>query len=137
MSTLPDKASALIRVALRDLEAVESDDRYTVQMSLWHDERKSGGCAVCFAGAVMAKSLGAVLGQHYDPRDFKGDEQKLTALNELRSGRVGVGLTDLGLDDNDEHLWAFDRSIADYKHSPADFKADMRALADDLEKAGL
>ena len=63
MKELPNKRSELIKVAIADLELVEKDKNYTLNMDQWHVpiiedfnlDFKS--CAVCLAVAVMAKSL--------------------------------------------------------------------------------
>ena len=36
MSELPSKPSQLIRVALADLAKAERDDRYKIDMGIWH-----------------------------------------------------------------------------------------------------
>lgn len=54
-SILPTKPSALLRLALEDLEAVEADKKYKVAMGKWHEP--NGACKVCLAGSVLAKTL--------------------------------------------------------------------------------
>lgn len=60
MTTLPDKLSDLLELALGDLEKVEAmPEVYEVDMSDWHlpqrDEfgGRCGRCTVCLAGAVI------------------------------------------------------------------------------------
>ena len=130
-TTLPDKPSALIRVALADLRKVERDKRYKVDMANWH-EPGVDVCYVCLAGAVMAKSI------RIDPKASctpKGTEHssKLYALNRLREGRVGWAFHNLGIRDDGNK---FDRYITVYSFDPEAFHADMNKLADDLEAAG-
>lgn len=139
-SKLPDKPSELIRVALKDLAVVEKDERYVVDMGSWHERRRSR-CAVCFAGAVMAGTLGASHSKSITPGDFDGvTAMKLAALDSIRTGWVRHGLDTMGVfigPPQDRSIYRFDRDITPYAISKNSFKADMRALADDLEKAGL
>lgn len=77
--TLPDKPSELIDLALRDLADVESDPNYCVEMEVqWHASLywyQSGRpkCAVCLAGAVMARSLHAPPNEIVTPAACEGD----------------------------------------------------------------
>lgn len=81
---LPKKLSDLIEVALADLDACESDERYEINMHVWHDV-KGDKCSVCLAGAVMAKTLGSVKSTW--PQKFPPDiEDDLELLDRLRMG---------------------------------------------------
>jgi hypothetical protein len=51
-TTLPDKPSALIRVALEDMRAMEEDTRYRINMGVW---RKA---LVGYVGQVTGVMLG-------------------------------------------------------------------------------
>lgn len=88
MGKLPNKLSELIRVALADLESVEGDPRYLVDMQRWHHpDFKKNTCQVCLAGSVMAKTLGATIDQFKTYGDyFQG--HKLIALDFVRSGHL-------------------------------------------------
>jgi len=138
LTKLPKKPSALVKLALSDLNRVERSKGYTVDMKRFH----SGGrtCRVCFAGAVMAKSLGLAKNETWLPGDFDREVRSaLWALDALRSGEVGEALEELEieghLNENDE--CDLDRKVTPYKVSPADFRADMRELVRDLEEVGL
>lgn len=130
---LPDKPSALIRVALRDLEACEKDPRYEIEMDYWH--QANGVCKVCLAGSVMAKSLGAPPDKSLGSYDFDEDG-KLVALDYFRLGWIKDGLYQMTGGPVPTSLRK-DRRIASYSDDPADFKRDMNALADELEAQGL
>lgn len=131
---LPDKLSELIRVALADLEKCEALSQYEIQMGEWHTyDSDRDVCLVCFAGAVMAQTLGRRYTFSCGPCLFDHDRGKLLALDALRSGNVSRALYELGLPIADH----FDRSPTHHAEDPEWFKADMRALADDLERAGL
>lgn len=133
-SPLPDKLSDLIEVALRDLELVENDKRYTVNMDWWH--RSGDTCLVCLAGSVMAKSLDVSPDRTRYPNDFDDKtEAKLGALNWARVGDVDYALHHLDVPSS-EHT-SFDRPVADYEGDPEQFKADMREIAAVLKEQDL
>ena len=133
---LPDKPSELIRVALKDLEAVEASDKYGVSMVLWHAQEKRGGpCFVCLAGAVMAARLGASPNEDLGPEDFPaGVSGKLQALDAFREGHVNVGFMMMGLSPPAD--WPH-REMSLYGEDAQAFKTDLRQLANDLEEVGL
>ena len=139
---LPDRPSELIDIALEDLEAVEKDPKYRVNMSAWHRPDPFSGdgmCVVCLAGAVMARRTAKGLPRDfsfkpsdYGPRNFV----RLHALNDLRTGDVEDALGALGLEKpRGMRSWY---SIPDYEvERPSKFKRAMRRLARRLEAAGL
>ena len=70
---LPEKLSDCIDVALKDLELVVGDPRYIVDFEKWHvpdSTQFNTQCTVCFAGSVMAKSLGIDPAKDMVPSDF-------------------------------------------------------------------
>ena len=94
---LPQSASELIRIAIRDLKKVERNKRYKIDMNEWHAPNLSEKgnlrfCEVCFAGSVMAETCGLKPKQ-----DFRGlwenrDWQPLfAALNSFRTGSIYGG----------------------------------------------
>lgn len=125
----------LIRLALEDLKKVEADPRYEVDMDDWH----SGGsvthpCAVCLAGAVMAKTMKLQYDKNLWPEDaaLNGTTWALQALDELRRGNVRGGYSVLDRPfpgDGPEEL-----KIFPYHISPERFCAEMEALADLIEQ---
>lgn len=130
---LPNKPSELIHLAMNDLEAVEKNPLYRVDMEVWH-EMFNTKCHVCLAGAVMACTLA------FDPKkpffdiDMETND-KLCVLNYLRAGLINSALNRLdinipcGINDYVE--------IVDYHKNPQQFKQDMYALAMYLELYGL
>lgn len=90
MKKLPKKMSALLRLAVRDAQACESDPRYELHMDTWHSAsvEDNGVCFVCMAGAVMAKTqdipIGKVVAHPTDSRFYY--------IDCMRSGKV-VGAT--------------------------------------------
>lgn len=136
--TLPRKPSKLITIALDDLIAVEKSEKYKVDMGEYHLP-ENGTCSVCFAGAVIAQSLGASSLEELVPSQFSGKiANKLYALNELRQGNVEDAVAELGYAEKKQQVAAkYDRRVPEYYNDPKQFKKDMRKLARDLAKAGL
>ncbi len=134
---LPRKMSALIRIALEDLTKVERSKVYEVQMGNWHLPLADGKCAVCFAGAVMAKTCNFKKSADVFPRrSSMGDNlDQFFALDSLRQGEIGLAASELHLGLN--IILPEDRSITPYSSDPKQFRADMRKLALDLEGMNL
>ena len=136
MSHLPDKPSELVRLALHDMEAAEKSPLYHVEVqNYWHTPNPSGedSCVVCYAGGVMAMTLGAERGECLGPDDFGEDNHgKLLALDSFRQGQVSSAFVEMGLGLAPIRY----HSVSPYWVSPADFKRDQRELAKVLEDAG-
>lgn len=132
---LPNKPSALIRVAMDDLNRVERLKGYTVDMDIWHNP-SHGKCNVCFAGAIMSQTLKADPEDSMDPGMYNKDiEGKLEALNGFRCGAVSYGLELLGLDESKG--FGLDREMPHYRFDRRGFKLAMRKLIRNLEAARL
>ena len=86
---LPNKKSELLTLALRDLEVVEKDNKYTVDMGDYYHQTMNS-CYVCLAGAVMANTLDAesiVIGirnRVYTNMFGEDNKNKLRWLNDVR-----------------------------------------------------
>lgn len=134
---LPDKMSALIRVALADLAKAERSKNYKINMSAWHNPEGENKCEVCLAGSVMAFSLGVQANYWMMPSDFNRPTfRKLNAIDALREGAVSEAATQLNLDEATyEKCRALNRRIPAYRNPK--FKPAMRKLVRDLEKVGL
>ena len=161
MPRLPDKPSELIRLALADLEKVERDPRYKINMGSWHNviESPSTGrpvCAVCLAGAVMAGALEESVHRSVRPWEYDRDtEHKLYALDMFRTGNVDSGFRCLmglytpgakalirgagqALQHSLRHMsgnggmW-----LVRYETDTTAFKRDLRGLADLMESKGV
>jgi len=134
--TLPDKLSDLILVALADLEKVERSTQHRVFMSSWHDPTLMG-CIVCFAGGVMAFSLGASPRDTVHPTDYDfHTQQKLYALNSLRVGMVEAAFDLMGIKFAKDDPIEMGESIEQYHMDPPLFKSQMRDLASRLASTG-
>lgn len=130
---LPSKPSALIRVALKDLEKAERSRAYSIDMLTWHDA-SGDRCTVCMAGAVMAYSLGVPRTCTIKPAETAFNSQ-LVGINLLRSGNVRAGLGSMGV--------RFPRAVPHYVDVPPysidkrGFKKSMRSMASMLARHGL
>ena len=134
MKTLPKMSPGdLIRLALSDLEKAEKSPHMDVDMNQWV-RSFAGGCAVCFAGGVMVGTLGCPTDESTSPGEVADDRTRryLRALDGFRLGHVSNGLYEMDLVGNTpitEYV-----SVAKYADDPDRFKADMRRMADDLDK---
>lgn len=154
MTRLPKKLSALIRVALADLAKVEKSKKYRVDMCRWHSPQAVfkehiafDRCAVCFAGAVMAKTLKCARTKHVSPEHFSPYvEQRLFALDSVRSGEVRCALRQIGVGDAKaasaeelilDQLEGWPGYDADDREQSKAFKRHMRRVADLLEEQAL
>lgn len=134
----PKKVSALIRLALGDLERAEGAPGYVVDMDQWHDSSwgEEEECAVCLAGSVMAFSLRAPKDEDLVPSNFDPVwNAALKALDALRKGDCRSAGIFLGFP---ERLLGLvrNRVIPQYALSAADFKEAMEAMAAEYEAAG-
>lgn len=143
--TLPNVPSQIIRLALADLEKVERDARYEVDMGIWHQATKEDPsdyfrrvprerCVVCLAGSVIAGSLGVAPDVDAHPEEFT-EEAKLMALDELRGGDIDPLLDACGLDVPAGAPGYFD--VPSYCAQPEEFKAALSRIADFLEARNL
>lgn len=89
--------SALIRLAVQDMSAVEKLPGYTIDMGTWHSyaAHTTKKCSVCFAGAVMAISCGmprCIYRLSPTIHDMPGIPElvinRISALNSVRQGQV-------------------------------------------------
>lgn len=135
---LPNKLSDLLEVALGDLEKVENDKRYVVDMDTWHTYQKSNTrnvCCVCLAGSVMAKSLGAsvnetIVGGQYN----ETIAAKLAVLDYCRKGdiRTAIMVINGSVPDFD-----FDRTVTPHHTNKDKFRNDLLRIIQDLRKHNL
>jgi hypothetical protein len=134
---LPRLPSALIRLALKDLERVSKRKNIKVDMDDWVVQKRKK-CSVCFAGAVMVGTLGVAPTGYKDPYDC-GDENlsQLKALNALRAGKCEDGFSYLlPMLAANAPFPVLDREVPPYTGKGTKFFKAMRQLADDFEKAG-
>lgn len=147
-SSLPDKPSELLRVALTDLQKGEEDPDFEVHMGVWLVQIRQlfpSRCRGCMAGAVMRYSLGIMPEASYESTPLtvdrvtaRGFSAKLLAINSFRIGRIHEALDNLGLEYECElrGLPSF-VTVTDYKHSHEQFKKEMRGIIAMLESHNL
>lgn len=136
---LPNKLSALIRIALHDLTLVENNRSFKIDMKhyLWVDENEI--CNVCFAGAVMVKTLHVEATPYEDPgynfgKLSAGNQAKMDALDCARTGEVDMAIS--LTTKNSRHVRWPEEKIVEYDEDPDLFKSQMADLADRLEAHG-
>ena len=126
------KLSQWVRLALADIKKVENDDRYIVDMSSYH--LPNSKCRVCFAGAVMAKTLKGGIEQLLEPVDFT-ERDFLVALDWIRIGYIRSALT--VIDKQDQYSVQDYIDVVSYCENPRQWRKDMFKIVRMLEKAGL
>lgn len=145
MKRLPNKLSELMKVALTDLELVESDPSYIIIMDQWHKSQRDSfinKCEVCAAGAVIAKTLKGDMLQTLLPDDFDDNDigEKLRAINSLRVGEFGSAFFELGLNPpNFPTFYGDDECDLDdlSQYSREEWKEHMCAIIGILQSEGL
>jgi len=150
MQPLPDKPSDLIRLALKDEDKANRSPKYRVHMNIWHEVYtydRQQLCHVCFAGAVMAFTLGAKWADDLEPEDFiNGNHDKLNALDAFRTGDIyeGVGIMQLigkvrkaNIFDEEEFHPHFYFPIADYEDNRRKWRKSMFGIANIFAGGGL
>jgi len=142
-NVLPDKPSALIRLALADLRKVEAQpENYQVEMSVWHAPvgTRKIMCCVCLAGSVMAMTFNADYKELVEPFDYGEDaKNKFLALDAFRCGAIYKGLELLDINSGKVKIGEF-RAVPPYGFLPSHrekFHKAMNKLANDFEKVGL
>ena len=142
---LPNKPSELMRLAVKDLMAIETDPAYTINMSYWHyplriesGEGTITRCAVCMAGAVLANTLHkpATTEQYPDiyPREVK---DALQAIDAFRAGSIHEGCSYLRLPYESYDFLPWEIPIANYDSRVLSFYDDMDGLIELFESVGL
>lgn len=162
-NNLPNKPSELLMVALSDLEAIEKNPTYSIDLTILHsplNHRWLNGdtrCAVCLAGAVMAQTLkvkpdiNVPLNRRFLSKDTY---QKLKAIDYFRQGQISEGLDSLGynIDKYPNFVFSIDSDdfeseygVAgvpysverDYRKNKEDFKNYIQGLIGILQSEGL
>ena len=152
--------STKIRMAIKDLEAVERSAKYEVDMDTWHTAARhdtDGRCRVCLAGSVMANRHDIMPSQTYvgpfeadGPDEYSAPDEwdsLFGALDELRSGYVTEFLSIEGtMPDNVIEKFAAQHGPEDpyeifpghvaYEDDGAGFKRWAIDIAQKLETAG-
>lgn len=134
MKRLPNKPSQLLRLAMNDLEIIEKDPRYEIDMAEYHYRADGFTCLVCMAGAVMANTMKLDYTKYAHPISFPDEtRQKLFAINSLRCGDVVEALVILGL----KMKYGLCFKATDYHKDKEAFKFEMEFLIIALQEEGL
>jgi hypothetical protein len=137
---LPEKMSDLIDIAINDLEAVEQDPKYEIDMGRWHaPEHSAYKCSVCFAGSVMAKTFNSDRGTLLSPDNFtKWNASRLKALDEIRQYDFVDAFDKMyPFEEIPEFMDIFDDWGREYyDDNPEEFKNDMRKAAEIMRENG-
>ena len=136
---LPDKPSDLLQLALDDLQKTENDDRYVINMDVWHDPGPPDNkCRVCLAGSVMAQTLQGSPWLQLRPESFDDGkiDLQLCAIDHFREGDVTLALDILEYRfvpaTLNDHM-----DITPYKDNPTIFREDMLELIKHLRENAL
>ena len=107
-----NKLSELLNLALDDLELVENDDDYAINMKTWHyQDKESDPCEVCLAGSVLAKTFNVSKTYNFNSSDVSiGQETmpKLYAIDCIREGDLKTALWYLNIGKAKEDRILFD-----------------------------
>lgn len=150
MTVLPDKPSALIRLAIADMKSCAEDSDYELNMNQWHLPSYRGSlsegnavdvCKVCMAGAVMAKSLKVNSSREATPRYFGESDtrKKLSALDNFRCGELRSGVRRMCTEAECELLpqGMYYKFVNNFHTGPTAFYNTMNGFADNFETVGL
>ena len=127
--------SRLTELALVDLEAIEGNPKYIIDMRWVHTGVGYGdACSVCFAGAALANRLDAPFAEHWSCMPDPGLKiyHRVWALDNFRQGKIANGLSCLEIERDIP-----DMHVTDYRESPAEFKLGIRKVIATLKEAGL
>ncbi len=114
---LPTKLSELLLLAVADAKKCEAmPETYVLEMLDWHlpeqiDDRLTGKCAVCMAGAVIAQTLGADPSKELMPCDYEYNSA-LCAIDEMRCASFSNAADSIGQDLSASQLAACDAARA-------------------------
>ena len=160
---LPDRPSEGILACLKDLEKLERNKRYAIDMRLWHDHDTMDKdcnqvCSVCLGGARMAMILDnpmtTLSPDGLSPSKLglpnEKELEKILSMDCFRQGYVWPGLESY-LPPNEfekihvdkwEELWNIQGEYGgsedlDYDISPSRFKKTIRKMALELKAIGL
>ena len=157
MYELPDTLYETLRLAIKDLELVEQDGDYIIDMSQWHEpdpKLREGSmqwdCKVCLAGSIMAKTFEVHQGLSLRCGSFPlSIANKLLAIDSIRKGSIGEALYFFyGADEYNRMLDSDGRSALqqltastkvphEYEHNKDKFKKDILDIADKLAQHNL
>lgn len=135
--TIPNKElekyslSQWVELALDDIIKTQRNSEYHINMSQWHKPNDS--CSVCFAGSVMAMTLGANIKKRVEPGYYPVKiENALLALDQIRQGAVIDAIQIFGY-----HRGLSDLDVQNYADDKTKWRRDMRKIIKMLKAVGL
>ena len=143
--------SALIRHAVKDSRSLNRDV-YSPAFGAWHRYSiEKSKCFICFAGAVIAGSLGGNFKNDAFPVNFPKEKKRLVALDYFRRGMFSVvwwrvGMDELGTETGSDNSQKCLKELQTIKSSVFAFESweeydtfleDMEKAADVFEKYGM
>ena len=142
---LPNKPSELMRLAVKDLMAIETDPAYTINMSYWHyplriesGEGTITRCAVCMAGAILANTFHMPSNTEQVPDMFSHKTRDaLQAIDHFRVGAIQEGCIYMRLPKDSYDFLPWEIPIASYDSRVLSFYDDMDGLIELFESVGL
>jgi hypothetical protein len=139
---ISNKPSVAIRQAVADLEAIEKMPEFMIDMNMYfgklEDENGNpkGKCAVCFAGAMIARAKNDP-NIYIEPDRFPNKTRdKLYGLDRFRAGYISDGLEMFGIKKLPS-LLAHDVEVPEYYDNKSRFKKKMLEISDQLKAFGL
>lgn len=133
---LPDKPSALIRLALSDMEKTVARG-IKINMTSWIDfDDEKTVCGVCFAGAVLLETCGVATSLLLSSILIKESKlrRQMWALDAFRNGEIWEGLAHLRLPIRGLPRYVV---VHNYFAGAELFQEDMNSMAAMFEAAGL
>ena len=111
-----NKLSVLLSLALDDLESVEKDPNYGIDMGNWHRKEK-GQCYVCLAGSLLAKTFKYpkihidCLEDEMSSIEITEIAGKLQAIDCIRIGELKSALQHLGHTKEEEAIYEIEYEV--------------------------
>lgn len=146
---LPNKLSEIIEVALKDLESLENDKNYCIDMQEYYSfDSDLKQCQVCLAGCILAREFELPLDYEFSICNVDTFVyNKLNMLDDVRQGSfrsaiyVSLGSVDSGraiaervnglIKEEVGGLWDT------YRESPRTFKENLKIAVKILKENGL
>lgn len=138
MKNLSDIPSVILREALDDLKLAEASDKYSIEMTDWHEyDSISDTCFVCLGGAVLAFSCDENPRTRHDDMELSNDIQlKLFMLDSFRMGDIMDGLAHYHREPLDPLIQVDRVSVILYFVDEAKWHKDMLLVIKTLEEIG-
>jgi len=139
-SKLPEKLSDLIDLALSDMKVMEKSKKHVIQMQTWHEPVHENLCSVCFAGGVIANTMGGNHRENLGPSTYNSYEKnRFQAIDSIRCYSVVGAFSWIGFEfitEKFENRILKNMDEVSYTGNKRQFKINMRTMARRLRKEG-